>query len=577
MSQKNQELSKIFYSIAEFLEVDGVSFKPFAYRRAALSLENSKEDIFDIYKKGGNKLLQKIPGVGENIANHIEEYLKTGKVKIYEQYKKSLPLKMDELMRVEGLGPKKIKILYQKLGVKNLRDLEKAVKNHKIAPIFGFGKKTEQNIMQGIEFQKQNKGRVLLGQILPLAENVLLELKNFSSVDGADLAGSLRRRKETIGDIDILVVSEDSEKVMDFFISLDLVKKVLAKGETKTSIYTKEGFDIDLRVVPRGSFGSALQYFTGSKEHNIALRKIAIEKGFKLSEYGLFKGQKKIAGRTEKEIYEVLGLQYVPPEIREDQGEIQASLNNSLPELVELGDIKGDLHCHSDWDGGKNSIEDMAKSAMAYGYSYIGISDHTKFLRIEKGLNEKRLLSQHSQIKEINEKFKKFGFTILHGCETNILNDGSVDIKDDVLEKMDYVIAGVHSSLKMPKKEMTDRIIKAMENPNIDIVSHPTGRLINRREEYQLDFDKILETAKRTGTILEINSSPERLDLRDIYIRRAKEFGIKMIINTDSHQKEQLGLMKYGIFQARRGWAEKSDIINTLTLEKLLKSFKPIK
>ncbi len=577
MSQKNQELSKIFYSIAEFLEVDGVSFKPFAYRRAALSLENLKEDIFDIYKKGGNKLLQKIPGVGENIANHIEEYLKTGKVKIYEQYKKSLPLKMDELMRVEGLGPKKIKILYQKLGVKNLRDLEKAVKNHKIAPIFGFGEKTEQNIMQGIEFQKQNKGRVLLGQILPLAENVLLELKNFSSIDGADLAGSLRRRKETIGDIDILVVSEDSEKVMDFFISLDLVKKVLAKGETKTSIYTKEGFDIDLRVVPMDSFGSALQYFTGSKEHNIALRKIAIEKGFKLSEYGLFKGQEKIAGRTEKEIYEVLGLQYVPPEIREDQGEIQASLDSSLPELVELRDIKGDLHCHSDWDGGKNSIEDMAKSAMAYGYSYIGISDHTKFLRIEKGLNEKQLLSQHSQIKETNEKFKKFGFTILHGCETNILNDGSVDIKDDVLEKMDYVIAGVHSSLKMPKKEMTDRIIKAMENPNIDIVSHPTGRLINRREEYQLDFDKILETAKRTGTILEINSSPERLDLRDIYIRRAKEFGIKMIINTDSHQKEQLGLMKYGIFQARRGWAEKSDIINTLTLEKLLKSFKPIK
>jgi DNA polymerase (family 10) len=577
MSQRNQELSKIFYGIAEFLEVDGVGFKPYAYRKAALSLDNLKDDIFDIYKNGGNKLLQEIPGVGKNIADHIEEYLKTGKIKIYEQYKKSLPLKMDELMRVEGLGPKKIKALYQKLGIKNLKDLEKSAKAHKIAPIFGFGGKTELNILQGIEFQKQNKGRVLLGEILPIAENVLSKLKNFNSVDDTDLAGSLRRRKETVGDIDILVASKDSEKVMDFFVSLDLVKKVLAKGPTKTSIYTKEGFDIDLRVVSKDSFGAALQYFTGSKEHNIALRKIAIEKGFKLSEYGLFKGQKKIVGRTEKEIYEALGLKYIFPEIREDQGEIQASLNNNLPKLMELGDIKGDLHCHSNWGGveERDSMEAMAKTAMVMGYEYIGISDHTKFLKIEHGLNEKQLLEQHEEIKKLNLKFKNF--KILHGCETNILNDGSTDIKNEVLEKLDYVIAGVHSSMKITKEEMTKRILKAMENSNIDIISHPTGRLINRREEYQLDFDKILEVAKRTGTILEINASPERLDLRDIHIRRAKEFGVKMIINTDSHQKEQLKLMKYGVFQARRGWAEKDDIINTLPLEKLLKSLKPIK
>lgn len=579
MNQRNRDLSKIFYSIAEFLEVDGISFKPFAYRKAALSLESLEDDIFDIYKKGGNKLLQKIPGVGKNIADHIEEYLKTGKVKIYEQYKKSLPLKMEELMRVEGLGPRKIKVLYQKLGIKNLKDLEKNAKAHKISPIFGFGEKTERNILQGIEFQKQNKGRILLGQILPIAESVLAELKNLSCVDNIDLAGSLRRRKETIGDIDILVSSKDSEKVMDFFVSLDLVKKVLAKGETKTSIYTKEGFDIDLRVVPEGSFGAALQYFTGSKEHNIALRKIAIEKGFKLSEYGLFRGPKKIAGKTEEDVYNALGLQYISPEIREDQGEIQASINNKLPELVETKDIKGDLHCHSNWDGGEDSIEDMAKLAMSRGYEYIGISDHTKFLRIENGLDEEKLLKQQEEIKGINKKFKtlNLNFKILHGCETNILNDGSVDIKENVLEKMDYVIAGVHSSLKMSKKEMTERIIKAMENPNIDIISHPTGRLINRREEYQLDFDRILDTAKRTGTILEINSSPERLDLRDIYIRRAKEFGIKMIINTDSHQKEQLELIKYGVSQARRGWAEKEDIINSQSIEKLLENFKAIK
>ena len=573
---KNQELAKIFYEIAEFLEVDGVSFKPYAYKKAAYSLENLKDDIFDIYKKGGNKALQDIPGVGENIADHIEEYLKTGKIKIYEKYKKRLPLKIDELTRVEGLGPRKIKVLYQKLGIRNLKDLEKAVKAHKIAPLFGFGEKTEENILQGIGFQKQNKGRLLLGEILPIAEDVLEKLKNLKEVTQISLAGSLRRRKETIGDVDILVVSKKPDKVMDFFASLDMVEKVLAKGKTKTSIHTKDGFDIDLRVVPEESYGSALQYFTGSKEHNIVTRKIAIEKGLKLSEYGLFKGEKMIAGKTEEEVYKALGLPYIEPELRENEGEVEAGLNSKLPKIIEIKDIKGDLHCHSNWDGGENSIEEMADIAIKKGYEYIGISDHTKFLRIENGLNEKQLLEQNEEIKKLNKKFQDSGsnFKILHGCETNILNDGSVDIKDEVLEKLDYVIAGVHSNLKMQKKEMTERLINAMKNSNIDIISHPTGRLINRREEYQIDLDKILEVAKETSTILEINSSPYRLDLNSLNIRRAKELGIKMVINTDSHQKEQLVLMEYGVSQARRGWAEKEDIINTNSFENLLKYFK---
>jgi len=573
---KNQEIAKIFYKIAEFLEIDGVSFKPYAYEKAAFSLENLKDDVFDIYKKGGNKALKEIPGVGENIANHIEEYLKTGKIKIYEKYKKRLPLKIDELTRVEGLGPRKIKILYQKLGIKNLKDLEKSAKSHKIAPLFGFGEKTEENILQGIEFQKRSGGRLLLGQILPIAENVLDKLKKLKEVDKISLAGSLRRRKETIGDVDILVVSKKPEKVMDFFSSLDLVEKVLAKGKTKTSIHTKDGFDIDLRVVPEESYGAALQYFTGSKDHNIVTRKIAIEKGLKLSEYGLFKGDKMIAGKTEKEVYEALGLLWIEPELRENEGEIEASFKKELPNIVELVDIKGDLHCHSNWDGGINSIEEMADVAIKKGYEYIGISDHTKFLRIEKGLNEEQLLNQRKEILKLNEKFKKQGieFIILQGCEANIMNDGSVDIKDEVLEKLDFVIAGVHSNLKMEKQEMTKRLINAMKNPNIDIISHPTGRLIGKREEYQLDFDKILETAKETKTILEINSSPDRLDLRDLYIRRAKEQGIKMIINTDSHQVERLNIMEYGVSQARRGWAEKSDIINTQSVDKLVEYFK---
>jgi len=574
---KNQELAKIFNDMAQYLEMEQVPFKPYAYERASFSLEALKDDVADIYRKGGVKALLEIPGVGKAIADHIEEYLKTGKIKHYEDYKRKLPLKIEELLRIEGMGPRKIKVLYQKLGIKNLKDLEKAAKAHKIAPLFGFGEKTEQNILQGLEFLKRDKGRFLLGQILPTARNVLEKLKSLKEVEQISLAGSVRRRKETIGDVDILVVSKKPGKVMDFFVSLEGIQKVWGKGSTKASIRTREGFDIDLRIVRKESYGSALQYFTGNKDHNIVTRKIAIEKGLKLSEYGVFKGKKMIAGKTEEDVYRAIGLPWMEPELRENEGEIEAALRNKLPKIIGYKDIKGDLHCHTNWGGirERDSIEDMAKLAMKLGYEYIGISDHTKFLKIEHGLDERQLLKQNEDIKKLNFKFQNsnFKFKILHGCESNILDDGSIDIKDEVLEKLDYVIAGVHSNMKMNKKEMTARIIKAMENPNVDIISHPTGRLIGRRDEFQLDLDKILEVARKTGTILEINSSPERLDLRDLYIRRAKNEGVKMIINTDSHQKEQLLLMEYGISQARRGWAEKEDIINTNSVEKLLKYF----
>jgi DNA polymerase (family 10) len=576
MSSNNRQLAKVFNDMARFLQMEGVAFKPYAYQRAALSLETLNEDVGEIYRRGGIKALMEISGVGKAIADHIEEYLKTGKVKLFEDQKKKLPVNFDELTKIEGMGAKKTKVLYQKLGVKNIKDLEKAVKAHKVAPLFGFGEKTEKNILQGLDFLKRDKGRLPLGQILPTARNIVEKLKSLKEVEEISLAGSVRRRKETIGDVDILVVSKKPAKVMDFFVKLDGVEKVWGKGGTKASIHMREGFDVDLRVVPKRSYGSALQYFTGSKDHNIATRRIAMGKGLKLSEYGVFLGKKQIAGKTEQEVYKAIGLPWMPPEIRENEGEIEAGLKGNLPKLIEQKDIKGDLHCHSDWDGGADSIEDMAKSAMAMGYEYIGISDHTKFLRIENGLNEKQLLEQHEAIKRLNSKFKiqNSKFRVLHGCETNILNDGSVDIKDEVLAKLDYVIAGAHSSLKMPKKEMTERLVKAIKNPNIDIISHPTGRLIGRRDEYQLDFDRILEVAKKTGTILEINSSPYRLDLRDLYIRRAKNQGVKMIINTDAHQKEQLDLIEYGVAMARRGWAERSDIINTNSVEKLLRYFK---
>jgi len=574
---KNQEIAKILYEIAQYLEMEGVAFKPYAYEKAALTLETLEEDIEEIYKKGGIEALKDIPGIGESIAEKIEEYLKKGKIKYYQELKKKTPLNIEELTAVEGMGPKKVKILYQKLGVRNLKDLEKAVRAHKIAPLFGFGEKTEKNILEGIAFLKRSKGRFLLGEILPAVKEVCEKLKSLKEVEKISPAGSVRRMKETIGDVDFLVISRKPDKVMDFFVSLPGVIKIWAKGPTKSSVRMREGFDMDIRVVPRRSYGSALQYFTGSKEHNIATRKIAIDKGLKLSEYGLFRGPKMIAGGTEEGVYKALGMDWIPPELRENQGEIEAALERKLPRIIDYKDIKGDLHCHSKWDGGANSILEMAEAAKKMGYEYLGITDHTKFLRIEHGLDEKKLALQRKEIEKLNLKFKieNLKFRILQGCEANILNDGSIDIKDEALKKLDYVIAGAHSSFKMEKGKMTERIIRAMKNPNVDIISHPTGRILQRRDEYQIDFDKILRVAKEYNVVLEINSFPERLDLNDQNIRRAKEAGVKMIINTDSHHKDQLRFIEFGIAQARRGWAEKEDIINTRALDTLLKFFKP--
>lgn len=587
---KNQELAQIFYGMADYLEMEGIAFKPYAYRKVAIALESLEEDISDTYKKGGRKALEKISGVGKNIAESIEEYLKTGRVKGYERLKRRTPANVGELIKVEGMGPKKVKVLYQKLGIKNLKDLEKKAKAHKVAPLFGFGEKTEKNILEGIEFLKRSKGRFLLGEIMPDVKEIYEKLKKLKEVEEISLAGSVRRRKETIGDADFLVISKKPQRVMDFFTSLPGVEKVWAKGNTKSSVRMKKGFDMDIRVVPKRSYGSALQYFTGSKEHNIVLRKIAIDRGLKLNEYGLFRGSKMIAGRKEEDIYKALGLVWIPPEMRENQGEIEAFLRqglrlspaerpqgkpNGLPKIIDYDNIRGDLHCHSNWDGGVNSIEALVRTAIGMGYEYLGISDHTKFLRIEHGLNEKQLLQQRKEIDKLNTRYKiqNTRFKILQGCEANIMPDGSIDIKDTALAKLDYVIAGIHSQLKMEKSKMTERMIKAMKNPNVDIISHPTGRLIQRRDEYQLDLDKIFTVAKETGTILEINSSFERLDLSDQNIRRAKKVGVKMIINSDAHHKDQLRNIEYGISQARRGWAEKSDIINSQSLNNLLEYF----
>jgi DNA polymerase (family 10) len=584
---KNQEIANIFYEIADFLEMEGVAFKPYAYQKAAITLETLEKDVADIFEEGGRVALEKIPGIGKSIAEKIEEYLKTGKIKYYQDLKKKTPINMEELTAVEGLGPKRVKVLYQKLGIRNLKDLEKAAKGHEIASLFGFDIKTEKNILEGIAFLKRSKGRFLLGEILAEVKEILEKLKSLKEVGQISVAGSVRRMKETIGDVDVLVTTKNPKKIMDFFVQLPGIIKVWGRGPTKSSIRMRQGFDVDLRVVQKKSYGSALQYFTGSKEHNIITRRIAISKGLKLNEYGVFRGKKMIAGWSEKGVYRALGLPWIEPELRENQGEIEVALRqvqgkpDGLPKIIGYNDIRGDLHCHTKWDGGKNTILEMAGVALARGYQYLGITDHTKFLRIEHGLNEKQLTEQRKEIGKLNEKFaphrtkdSSAGFKILQGCEANILADGSIDIKDEALKKLDYVIAGIHSNFKMEKEKMTERIIKAMRNPYVKIISHPTGRILKRRDEYQADFDKILRAAREFGVVLEINSSPQRLDLNDRNIRRAKEAGVKMVINTDSHHKDQLRYIELGIAQARRGWATASDIINVHPLEKLLKFFK---
>lgn len=565
----NKKIAQMFSEIAEFLEMEDVEFKPQAYRKAAIILDNLEDDVSDIYNKGGKKALVDLSGIGESMAEKIEEYLKTGKIDYYDRLKKKIPVDVDELMAIEGVGPKTIKTFYKKLGIKSVDDLEKAIREHKIAPLPGFGEKTEKNILTGIKFFKRSKGRFLLSEILPEVKRIEDNLKKMKEVEKISVAGSVRRKKETIGDVDFLIVAKEPEKVMDYFVNLPGVAKVWGKGRTKSSVRMEEGFDVDLRVVNKKSYGSALQYFTGAKDHNISTRRIAIKKGLKLNEYGLFKGKKMIAGWNEKGVYKKIGLDWMEPELREDRGEVELAEEGKLPNLIKLEDIKGDLHCHSNWNGGNHSIKEIAEAAIERGYQYLGISDHTKFLRIENGLDEKDLENQRKETDSLNKEFKNF--KLLQGAEVNILKDGSLDINNDALEKLDYVIAGIHSSFKLSREEMTERIIKAMENPFVNIISHPTGRILKERDQYDVDIDKIFEAAKKYNIFLEINSFPKRLDLNDVNIKKAIDHGLKLVINADSHHKDHLRYMEFGVMQARRGWTSKKDILNTLPLKELIK------
>ena len=580
---KNTEIADIFYEMADLLEMQGVQWKPRAYRNAARAVD-SAEDVEIILQKGGKKALLDIPGIGEALADKIIEYVQTGKIKEYERLTGKLPEGVHAMMHIMGVGPKKAWRLYKELGIKGVDQLEKACKKGKLRTHKGFGEKTEEDIIKGIATLRTGQERILLGKAWSISQEIIQRLNKIKGVRAIEPAGSLRRMQETIGDIDILVISTNPEKVMDAFTSMPDVVRILAKGRTKSSVQLKEGVSADVRVLEPKSFGAALQYFTGNKEHNIAVRQIAIRKGLKLSEYGVFKAtgaankkrkageaakkEVRVAGKTEEEVYRALGLPYIPPEIREDSGEIEAAAAGTLPALVELEDIRGDLHCHSNYSDGASSLQEVAAAGKKKGYSYILVTDHSRSLHIANGLSPERLRKQLAEIDSINAKLR--GFKLLKGSEVDILPDGSLDMDEALLARLDIVYVAIHSKFKMDRAAMTKRVIRAMENPYSSILAHPTGRLIGVRDAFEIDMQEVIRAAARTGTAIEINAHPARLDLDAANCRAAAAAGVMIGIGTDTHVLSELDYMIYGIGTARRGWLTKANILNARPARELL-------
>jgi DNA polymerase (family 10) len=568
---KNKFVADILNQIADLLDIKGeIFFKTRAYRMAAQTIEALDEDIELVYRENR---LQLIAGIGEAISKKISEIVETGKLEYYEELKREIPKGVIDLLDIPGLGPKKVSILYKNLSITNIGDLKRACKAGKLRDLEGFGEITERNILRGIALRDKTSGRVLLNIAYHNGNNYLNYLKKCKKIKKLSIAGSLRRMKETIGDLDILASSDEPKEVMEYFIKYSDVKSVILKGNTKTSVLLNDDIQVDLRVVENKSFGAALQYFTGSKEHNVKMRSLAIKKDMKLNEYGLFnkKTNEYIVGRTEKEVYNNLDLKYIEPELRENRGEIESALKDELPDIVKYIDIKGDLHIHSRWSDGTDSLENIVSHAKKLGYEYIGITDHSESLKIARGLTEKKIDSKINEINKLNENLK--GLKILCSTECDIKPDGTLDYKNHVLKKFDFVCIGIHSSFKMNQKEATNRIIKGMENEYVDFVAHPTCRIIGRREPLKIDMEKIFDAAVETNTYLEINSFPDRLDLNDTNIKLAKERGVKFVIGTDSHNVNHLTYMRLGVATARRGWLEKNDILNTISIIEIEKKF----
>ena len=563
----NSQVASILYEISEILTIKGDRFRSRAYSMASQRVTALTEDIRDIAERGE---LEQIPGVGKSIALTIEEFLDAGESVVIQELRESLPQGIPEIITLEGIGPKIAMRLHQELGVVSIKTLEEAAKQHRIRELKGFGPKKEENIIKAIEERRSRSTRFLLGEVLPVIQGMLTYMRDCEAVRRVEMAGSARRRKETVGDLDVLVSSTDPETVTAHFVSMPPVQRVLAQGPTKSTVVLKNLLQVDLRIIPPESYGAALQYFTGSKEHNVKLRTIGVKAGFKLNEYGLFRryNDELVEAEDEARIYEALGMRWMPPELRENTGEIEAAMENRLPELVTLDDIRGDLHVHTDWSDGHASIAEMAEKAAQMGLEYIAITDHTKALGIANGLDEERLMKQIAEVRRVDEEHPEI--RVLAGTECDIRRNGRLDISDEVLAELDWVVAAVHSGFKMEEQSMTKRVIEAIQNEHVDTVAHPTGRLIQRRSPYALDLDGVFEAAAERGVMMEINCYPERLDLSDVNSRRAREHGVKMTLGTDAHTPSELEFLPLGVSVARRGWLGAADVANTLTVEELL-------
>ena len=559
----NADIARMLERLADLLEIDGANpFRVRAYRNAAQTIRAQSRSMVDMVTAGED--LSELPGIGDDIAAKIGTIVTTGRLPLLEQVAARVPEELSDVMNIEGLGAKRVKFLFEELGIRGIEDLRRAARTGKIRELSGFGKKSEESILKRVEALSGREERMLIAEAEEIAEPLLEYLQGASGVKRLVVAGSYRRRKETVGDLDILATASRNSDVVERFVGYDEVAEVVSRGTTRSTVRLKSGLQVDLRVVPQVSYGAALHYFTGSKSHNIALRSLARMRDEKINEYGVYKGDKRVAGRTEEEIYERFGLRYIPPELRENTGEIEAARRDELPALVKVEDIRGDLHVHTTESDGRSTIEEMASAAKDRGYDYIAITDHSRHVTIANGLDEKRLHKQIAAIDRLNEKLD--GLVVLKSVELDILEDGSLDLPDSVLKELDLTVCAIHSHFHLGRQKQTERVLRAMDNRYFSIFAHPTGRLINERDAIEIDIAKIMEGAGERGCFLEVNAQPRRLDLNDDSCRMARQIGLKLAISTDAHSATGLDGMRFGVDQARRGWLEPGDVINTRSL-----------
>jgi DNA polymerase (family X) len=570
MPVHNRDIAEIFNKLADLLEIEGANqYRVWAYRTAARTIGELPQSAVDMVEKGED--LSELSGIGKDLAGKIAEIVETGELGQLKELQSRTPADLGAMMDIPGLGPKRVQALHENLGINSLEDLKEAAQQQKIREVSGFGVKTEEKFLKEIKLLSEKKARFRLKEVQEIANSILEYLKKVKGIKDVVIAGSYRRRQESVGDLDILVTSKKGSKVMEAFVDYEDVDEVVSQGKTRSTVILRSGLQLDLRVVAQVSYGAALHYFTGSKSHNIAVRKLGIKRDLKINEYGVFKGEKRVAGKTEEEVYRKVDLPYIEPELRENRGEIEAAQRGRLPKLITLEDIRGDLHSHTRVTDGRNTLEEMAQAAKERCYEYLAITNHSQRVTMTHGLDAKGLRKEIEKIDQFNDNSK--GIRVLKAIEVDILEDGTLDLPKEVLQELDVTVCAVHYHRNMSRREMTERIIRAMDNPHFHILGHPTGRLIGKREPYEVDMEKILEAAQKNRCFLELDSQPDRLDLSDVYCKRAKEMGVKIAISTDAHSVAELDYLRFGIGQARRGWLAADDVLNTRTWPQLKKLF----